>query len=285
MSERPASAAAAAWRLILDGPHAGAANMARDEALRESCQRPGAAPILRLYAWAPPCLSLGYGQRIRLADRPACRARGWQIVRRPSGGGALLHGDELTYCLILPPGHPLQRGDIRASYRRLRRGLVAGLANLGIKADGAADADTAGAGANPPPEHEAICYLQPAVYEVCVGGRKLIGSAQLRRRHCLLQHGSLPLTADITAIADALVYADEAARAAAKWQLRRRAIALAGLLPKPPSWPEAASALADGFAAAFAVRWRRDSLTAEEERCARELAMTRYGRAAWNERR
>ena len=111
---------AAPWHLIRDGWHGGAANMARDEALRESVMRSvGAPPILRLYGWRPPCLSLGYGQRARVVDLARCRARGWQVVRRPSGGGALLHAEELTYCLLLPPQHPLQQGDILASYARI----------------------------------------------------------------------------------------------------------------------------------------------------------------------
>ena len=102
------------------------ANPASKPAPPPSCaSTPGRRPASRSVTGNAPAWPIA---------RP-CRARGWQIVRRPSGGGALLHADELTYCLILPPGHPLQRGDIRASYRRLRRGLVAGLARLGIKAD------------------------------------------------------------------------------------------------------------------------------------------------------
>ena len=104
--------------------------------------------------------------------------------------------------------------------------------------------------------NEAICYLQPAAHEICVGGRKLIGSAQLRRRGVLLQHGSLPLGADIMAIADALVYENEAARAAAKEELRRGACSLAEVLGgSAPGWAEAAAAMAAGFADAFEIRW------------------------------
>ena len=78
-----ASPDAPRWRLILDGAHGGAANMARDEALREACWQTGGVPILRLYGWRPPCLSLGYGQRARVVAEERCRARGWQVVRRP----------------------------------------------------------------------------------------------------------------------------------------------------------------------------------------------------------
>ena len=268
------------WHLILDGAHGGAANMARDEALRETCWQAGGAPILRLYGWRPPCLSLGYGQRARVVDEERCRARGWQVVRRPSGGGALLHAAELTYCLVLPPQHPLQRGDIVNSYARLRQGLVAGLVRLGVVADAGGEGAV---GARP---NEAICYLQPAAHEICVGGRKLIGSAQLRRRGVLLQHGSLPLGANITAITDALVYENEAARAAAKGELRRGACSLAEVLGgSAPGWAEAAAAMAAGFADAFGICWEERGLSGEEEARARELAAARYGDAAWTARR
>ena len=278
------------WRLIIDSAHGGAANMARDEALRESvranaAQTTAAVPILRLYGWQPPCLSLGYGQRARLVDEERCRARGWQVVRRPSGGGALLHADELTYCLLLPPGHPLQQGDILSSYARLRRGLVAGLARLGVCAD-AAPADAAALEPRGPNRSDAICSLQPAAQEITVGGRKLIGSAQLRRRGVLLQHGSLPLAADITAIADAFHFDAEAERAAAKEELRRGACSLGEILGGSlPSWSEAAAALAAGFAAVFGILWDERPFSAAEEARARTWAETRYATAAWTERR
>ena len=224
---------------------------------------------------------MGYGQRARVVDLARCRARGWQVVRRPSGGGALLHAEELTYCLLLPPQHPLQQGDILTSYARTRRGLVAALARLGVAADealaattgGTSPAGTSSAGTSSDGT-SAICYLQPAAQEVSVAGRKLIGSAQLRRRGVLLQHGSLPLVTDITAIADGLVYEEGAERAAAKESLRRGACSLGELLGMAacPSWEEAAGAraLAAGFAAAFGIRWQERPFSATEEARARE---------------
>ena len=270
------------WRLVIDGVRNGAGNMARDEALLESSLSPGASPTLRLYGWHPPCLSLGYGQRMRSVDAARCRARGWQIVRRPSGGGALLHDDELTYCLLLPSGHPLQQGDIVASYARLRRGLVASLAILGVKAD-AALAEGAAPRAS---ASEAICYLLPAAQEICLGGRKLMGSAQVRRRGALLQHGSLPLKATVADIADALVYENAAARQADKEKLRQGACSLVDILgDATPSWGAAAAAMAAGFAAAFGIRWQEGPLSEIEAARAREFEARRFGQVAWTERR
>ncbi len=114
------------WRLIYDSPTAGARNMAVDQALLESGH-----PTLRLYTWQPDCLSLGYGQRAAEVDLNRLRAAGWDLVRRPSGGRAILHADELTYSLSLPADHPCAQGTVIESYRRFSTALLAGLRTPG----------------------------------------------------------------------------------------------------------------------------------------------------------
>jgi lipoate-protein ligase A len=99
------------WRLIYDFQGAGASvvgahNMAVDDAILTSVSGRDSLPTLRLYGWALPCLSLGYGQRAREADVARLAERGWEIVRRPTGGRAILHTDELTYSLALPIDDP-----------------------------------------------------------------------------------------------------------------------------------------------------------------------------------
>src|SRR5215213_3919469 len=124
------------WRLLIDRPADGAANMARDEAIL-ACHGGGAAqPTVRLYRWHPACLSLGRFQRASAIDRDACARAGVSIVRRPSGGRALLHDQELTYAIIAPASHPLF-GDqsILATYRQISLALLAGLRRLGVAAE------------------------------------------------------------------------------------------------------------------------------------------------------
>ena len=91
--------------------------MAADMALLQAVGAGLTAPVLRLYAWSPPCLSLGYGQHVSEADRGRLAALGWGIVRRPTGGRAILHTDELTYSVALPADHPLAAGSVVESYR------------------------------------------------------------------------------------------------------------------------------------------------------------------------
>ncbi len=267
------------WRLVQNYAELGACNMALDEAILASVSAGSAPPTLRLYGWQPPCLSLGYGQRARDADRERLAARGWDIVRRPTGGSAILHADELTYSLALPIDHPLARGGVLESYLRISRALLFALETLGARAGAQPAAKAATAAPNP------VCFVTPSHYEITVEGRKLVGSAQVRRKSGILQHGTLPLTGDITRICDALAYPDELTRAAARIDLQSRAITLEGALGREVRWSEAASALADGFAQAFDLTLQQAELTPAEISHADQLSRDLYASPEWTFRR
>jgi len=258
----------------------GASNMAVDCAILEAVAQGWQPPTLRLYGWAPFCLSLGYGQRAREADDAALGRRGWGLVRRPTGGKAILHGDELTYSLSLPLDHPLAGDDIVESYRRISVGLLAALERLGVAA--AADrqeVQAPGAGAGP------VCFEMPSHYEIRAGGRKLIGSAQLRRRGGLLQHGTLPLVGDLARICDALTFADRETRMMQKTRVRDRAVTLEQVLGSAPTWSAAAAAIERGFARAFNLEMAAGALSAAEARRAEELVCERFGNPDWTYKR
>ena len=200
----------------------GGGNMAIDCAIFEAVASNLQPPTLRLYGWHPFCLSLGYGQRARDADLDALADRGWDLVRRPTGGKAILHGDELTYSLCLPQDHPLASGDVVESYRRISAGLLRALQELGLEAESERqNASLRPAAVGP------VCFEIPSHYEISVAGRKLIGSAQMRRKGGLLQHGSIPLRGDLARVCDVLSFATEEARARQKVSLRERAATLA----------------------------------------------------------
>lgn len=241
------------WRLIYDSPTNGSANMARDEAILAAVSAGDSPPTLRFYDWSPPCLSLGYGQKATDADTARLEAAGWQLVRRPTGGRAILHIDELTYSIAVPESHPIAAGGIVESYRRISAALLAGLQALGAQAD--AQPRAAGHRAAGP-----VCFEIASHYEITVGGRKLVGSAQVRRKGGVLQHGSIPLTGDVARICDALAYPDEVTREAAKQTVRARATTLAAALgDNAPTWRQAADAIAAAFGAVFAVEMIRDA--------------------------
>ncbi|HTE21113.1 MAG TPA: lipoate--protein ligase family protein, partial [Armatimonadota bacterium] len=193
---RPAGRAP--WRLLDTPPAPGAWNMAVDEALADSV-RAGGPPVLRVYRWSPPCLSLGRNQPSGGYDRDEIARRGLDVVRRPTGGRAVLHHRELTYSVAAPQG---VLGGPRQAYSAINRALVAGLARLGVPAH----LQPAGEQRAPLPSL-APCFEQPVEGEVTAAGRKLVGSAQRTDRGVLLQHGSLPIEDDQSAVA-ALLRAD-----------------------------------------------------------------------------
>lgn len=254
--------------------------MAVDEAILEAVGRREALPTLRLYAWDPPCLSLGFAQPVKDADREALARRGWQLVRRPTGGRAILHTDELTYSVIAPLDEPRVSGRVLESYRRLSQALVNALERLGLPAQ--ADQEYASAQGNAR-LGGAVCFETPSNYEITVAGKKLIGSAQARRKEGVLQHGSLPLCGDLTRITQALVYPNDDARALAARRLLDHAANVA-MLGKPVTWKIAAAALVAAFQEVLQLELCPAELSAAELRRAEALIAEKYAHPAWTER-
>jgi lipoate-protein ligase A len=268
------------WRLITDSPLSGSLNMATDEAILRAVGAGKAPPTLRLYGWSPACLSLGYGQPATDADLSAIAAQGWHIVRRPTGGRAILHIDELTYAVCLPADHPLAHGSIVESYRRLSDGLLAMLRRLSPQATIGADRKAAPNGGSRPAPNP-VCFEVPSDYEITADGKKLIGSAQARAHGGLLQHGAIPLHGDIARICTALAYPDSAARARAAEKVRRRAVPLSEALGRPITWAEAAEALHAAFAETFGITFAAGALTQLESAMVAELVVEKYGDPGW----
>lgn len=265
------------WRLLCDPPLTGARNMAVDEALLRAIGAGEAPPTLRLYDWIPPTLSLGFGQSLCDVDQLRLHERGWGLVRRLTGGRAILHTDELTYSITVPVTHPLAQGSIVESYRRISAALGAAARALGALPEAERAAER-GAGS-------AVCFETPSHYELTVSGRKLAGSAQARRHGGLLQHGSLPLNGDLGRIVDALVFASEAERDEARARVEARTVTLSAAAGRSVSWEDAAAALTDAVERTFGVRLEPGQLTGSETECAARLEAEVYGAAEWTARR
>jgi lipoate-protein ligase A len=174
-------------RVIIDGPAAGRLNMEKDSALAEALDRGEIPPTLRLYSWNPPALSIGYHQSASDFDTEKLRAAGIDLVRRPTGGRAILHWHELTYAIVLP----LSSGAPRALYERVHEALLAGIGSLGIAAVlGGSDEGLRAAYENP---GGVACFSRSVRSEIQAGGKKLAGSAQRKTGRVVLQHGSFLL--------------------------------------------------------------------------------------------
>jgi lipoyl(octanoyl) transferase len=234
--------------------------MARDEALGELSHR----PVLRLYQFTPATLSLGRFQASAGVDLRQARADGLSIVRRPTGGQAVLHDNELTYSVVIVRSHvrDLRKREI---YRLVSDILADGLRSLGIEARYALE--RSGGSGNPD------CFATTGEYELATpDGRKIVGSAQATTRRASVQHGSIPLDGSFKGIARYL-------RAPAPGS-GREPVSLGELLGRDVPVAEAI----DVFSAAFAARVRLepDRLADDEEALARELAQHKYGSDEWN---
>ena len=150
--------------------------MAVDEAIAAHAGRGDVPPTLRFYQWQPACVSLGRHQALADIDLARCRGLGYDVVRRATGGRAILHTDELTYSVAGPQDNPVLAGAVLDSYLRLSQGLLAGLARLGLVVTKAPPTNRSGADAGP------VCFEVPSAYEIVAGGKKLVGSAQSRRQ-------------------------------------------------------------------------------------------------------
>jgi lipoate-protein ligase A len=244
--------------------------MACDHALAEGVAR-GGPPVLRLYGWSPHALSFGYAQPVRRlgAALDALRRRGLGMVRRPTGGGAVLHARELTYAVALPAGRGGRGARPREACAAIHRALAAGLARLGV---GGLEVGGRGGGAALP----YVCFRALGQSEVAWRGRKLVGSAQRRLGPALLQHGSIPLSGSAEGLASlAELEREEAPQGGAPPADLEEA---AG---RHVSVCEASDAVAAGFAAALGVRFGMTRLEPAEEARIASLVEERYAREAF----
>jgi lipoate-protein ligase A len=262
-----------AWRLVVGEGSDGASNMAVDEALLES-HASGFEPLpptLRLYSWSPPALSLGRRQPAAGAhDAAYLEAAGIGLVRRATGGRAVLHEHERTYsvtgCLRRPPFE----GCVLETYRRITEALVEALRVLGVDAEGLEP--ERGAAADPGPFGPPVCFDRTGAHEIAAGGRKLVGSAQLRRRGAFLQHGSILLRSDPVRLSKAIGAAADGSRFVGLDEILGHALEVAVI----------DAAVVEGFRRTFGVPVVCGSLTAAEEERAEWLRRNKYTAPAWN---
>lgn len=254
------------WRLLVTPPASGAENMALDEALMDRARATGEW-VLRVYSWSAPTISLGRNQSARgRYDLNRVRSLRLGVVRRPTGGRAILHDREITYSVTAPVR---DAGDLHESYDRINRLLLSALHSLGVAATVAAPTTRSSAPGMTP------CFDEPSAGELTLDGRKLAGSAQWRSDDALLQHGSILVADDQSVLATLALDGPRAIPAPAT---------LTDALGAAPMLADVASALAD------AVRTLEDGnarpLQLDDQLSARMSALVvRYVDDAWTWRR
>jgi lipoate-protein ligase A len=260
------------WRLLVTDALDGPTNMAVDEALLRARIAGTGPPTVRLYGWQPATVSLGYGQPLDgTVDLAQCAALGIGVVRRPTGGSAILHeppGREVTYSVVARADDVPGGDDVLETYHRIGRGLVRGLAHLGAAVDLVPLARDRRGGAPPP----AFCFRRAGAYEVAVGGRKLVGSAQRRQRGGFLQHGTVAVDADPSRIRAVFPGEDDPLA---------RMTTLALVLGRRPPFGEVVAALALGLEGELGVRLTPAGLSAAETSLVQTLVAEKYATEAW----
>jgi lipoate-protein ligase A len=268
------------WRLLDTGPADGFTNMAIDEAILESYAAERRLPTLRFYTWSPPTLSLGYGQPIEAdINLTQCRALGIDVVRRPTGGRAVLHDHELTYSVVIRADDPRVTSGVLAAYLAISQALIRGLSYLGI----AAELLPLRRGAFLPSDDASpVCFATPSSYEVAVAGRKIIGSAQRRARGVIMQHGSIPISHDLGRLRAVFSSSPRGSRSAhgeLEYQAHMTSLQEAGGCVY--HYAEVVAALTRGIAEAWEVDLLPGQLTAAERQLSAHLCATKYRAEAW----
>lgn len=249
------------WRLILDGEYSGAHNMARDEALL-LCQNASTPPTLRFYNWHPACVSIG---RLQKSSSSIIGNSAFDIVRRPTGGRAVLHQHEITYCAVIHQEHlPRAARSVVGAYNWLSAGFLEGFKLLGLQPQLAAPHKAS----TPAP---ANCFNAAAQCDFLVDGRKLIGAAQCRKGDAILQHGAILLEVDEAAWHQAVGGAMAGATS----------LRVLGVLA---SRGEIIQSLVEGMKRAHGISLSDGGLNEQERELASRLHKGKYCNPDWNER-
>lgn len=263
------------WRLIITGYMSGAQNMAIDEAILKISADGDTPPTLRFYGWTPACLSLGFAQKATEVDWDRCSQHRIDVVRRPSGGRAILHDQEVTYSIVAPDNNSCVSGTILESYLKISQGLRIGFRRLGIEAEIVSHKDLDRLGTS-------ACFDSPSFYELTVGGKKVVGSAQTRKNGFLLQHGSIIRNLNEDLLFEVLAFPNEELRTRVKQAFKRKACSLQEILNRKIIDDEIVEAMVKGFSEAFEVKLLKDELSIAETELAQNLVDSKYTTDEWN---
>jgi lipoate-protein ligase A len=258
------------WRLLLEThPCQGAVNLAIDETLVRHVANGQSLPTLRLYQWKSPALVLGRGQRASDADTETLQRDDVILLRRMTGGTAVLNDDVISYSIAVPGDETRFSGTIAESYRGVSLALAAGVHLLGAK-DVAVKAMDPELAAQNRVKRSPVCFEIPSFYEITVDDRKLIGSSQMRIKGGILQHGSLYLDSDIGKICHYLSAHPNPER------IRSKTLNLQQVLETCTSYYEVTQAFVAGFREVLNLQFFEGALQPSERSMVNQLVEEKY---------
>lgn len=276
------------WRFISSGKSSPAYNMAMDEAILTAHSEGKAPPTVRFYGWEPASLSIGYFQKSSEIDFERLEAEGIGFVRRPTGGRAVLHDQELTYSIIVSEQYPGIPRSVTEAYRVLSSGLLFGFRKLGLAAE-MVQLESEEEKAKYESMGSAACFDSPSWYELVVEGRKIAGSAQTRAKGVVLQHGSLLQELDSEQLFGLLRFPNERVKERMKQQFERKAIAVNDLLRKAGLEPVTLGLMEEVFLAGLeeglGAKLIAGEVTEYEKQLCEQFMKEKYADESWNRRR
>lgn len=259
------------WRLLETGNSPAAMNMAIDEALMLR-QKEDALPTLRFYGWTHPSFSFGYFQKIaEEVDVQKCRERGIGLVRRPTGGGTVIHGWDLTYTVAVPLDNPLVPKNTLESYRIIHECIIEGLQQLSIKAEHFSENTSVNK------KLQNICLTNPTKYDVLIDNKKVAGAAQRRKRGVLLHQGYIALDMPQDDMTNLVSTQNDLSQF-----VTATSTAINTVSQHPLDRTKLVHAIASGFETLLDVRLVSEWLSPMEIDTANQLVETKYGTDQWN---
>ncbi len=271
------------WRFIISGKLSPARNMAIDEAIFIGVCKGRSDPTIRFYDWEPPTVSCGYNQEIaKEIDFNALEKFGFGFIRRPTGGRIVLHNQEITYSVISPISERLS-GNVSESYSEISKALAEGLRMLGVNVEfekGSLSSFHQRQTANP-------CFTSSSRFELNYRGKKIVGSAQIRKDNSLLQHGSILLDCNQSKMAYILPKFDDKQKEYLAEYLTRKTISINEILETPVSFDKAVNIFISGFQKSWIGDefYFCDDLEFFEKELIKNLINTKYLTAEWNKRK
>jgi len=253
----------ASWRIIEDSLCDGNLNMLTDYAILIACNEGKSPATLRLYGWKRPTLSIGYSQDVsKNIDLESCKKNKIPVVRRFTGGRALLHQHELTYSVIAPIPHHTFPGSLKGSFERISHAILESLKIGGIKADRVSEKK--GRKKNIRFAISPACFSVSNHCEIAFQGKKLVGSAQRRLRSAFLQHGSVVIESNLQLTHGLLKYSSERENHSVLKSLISNTTTLKKILKRIPEYNVVAKWFVKGFQNSFYGDWEKGRLTREE---------------------
>ena len=264
------------WRLILDRPGDAAWNMASDEAISEACRMRQSPPTLRFYTWKQPAVTIGYFQEAeKQINFAACGEKAIPVVRRVTGGRAVLHGNDLSYSVCCGSPDTVLPDNLRESFMAIGRGFAEGLARLGLEVAYLTGPVTRAV-------RSPACFATTARHEMTCGGRKIMGSAQRRWRDGLLQQGSLLFRFDAEAYGKLFRLPKKVGRDRFIQEMRLGTAGLDELVRSPLGFDAVSDQISAGFEKTMGISLRPAGLSWYETERTNELVQSKYSKESWN---